>query len=161
MTAPETGMQTMRARLQRTLPYVVVLAIVSYLYFLSGKIDFVASGGRIGPNFWPKVILGMATVTCLYEIVKTLFFARAEGNLDGVLGSVLKETPVEAETVGKTEEVFPRLLWTGIVLTILYVVLIEKAGFFLCTVVYLAAFMWVGRYRRRALSAACSSCSCS
>ena len=148
MTAPETGLQTMRARLQRTLPYVVVLAIVSYLYFLSGKIDFVATGGRIGPNFWPKVILGMATVTCLYEIVKTLFFARAEGNLDGVLGSVLKETPVEAEMVGKTEEVFPRLLWTGIVLTILYVVLIEKLGFFLCTVVYLAAFMWVGRYRR-------------
>jgi putative tricarboxylic transport membrane protein len=33
-------------------------------------------------------------------------------------------------------------------MTILYVVLIEKLGFFLCTVIYLAAFMWVGRYRR-------------
>ncbi len=148
MIAPESAMQTMRARLQRTLPYVVVLAIVSYLYFLSGSIDFVATGGRIGPNFWPKVILGMATVTCLYEIVKTLFFARAEGNLDGVLGSVLKETPVEADTVSKTEAVFPRLLWTGIALTILYVVLIETLGFFLCTLIYLAAFMWIGRYRR-------------
>ena len=39
-------------------------------------------------------------------------------------------------------------MWTGIALTVLYVVLIETLGFFLCTFLYLAAFMWVGRYRR-------------
>ena len=138
----------MPARIVTILPYVVVLAIVSFLYVLVGRIDFVAPGGRIGPNFWPKVILWMAMATCLYEIVKTLFFGRSQGNLDGVLGSVLKETPVEADSVGKTEDTYPLLLWSGIAMTVLYVVLIETLGFFLCTFVYLAAFMWVGRYRR-------------
>jgi len=33
-------------------------------------------------------------------------------------------------------------------MTVLYVVLIETLGFFLCTAIYLALFMWVGRYRR-------------
>jgi putative tricarboxylic transport membrane protein len=39
-------------------------------------------------------------------------------------------------------------LWIGIAITVAYAVLIEKLGFFLCTFVYLAAFMWIGRYRR-------------
>jgi putative tricarboxylic transport membrane protein len=29
-----------------------------------------------------------------------------------------------------------------------YVVLIDRLGFFLCTFAYLAAFAWIGRYRR-------------
>ena len=140
----------MAVRMNRILPYVIVLAIVSYLYFLAGRIDFVAPGGRIGPNFWPKVILGMATVTCVYEIVKNLFFARREGggDLEGVLGSVLKDAPMEAGTADPEEKTYPQLLWAGIAMTVLYVVVIQTLGFFLCTFLYLAAFMWVGRYRR-------------
>ena len=140
----------MTARLNRILPYVIVLAIVSYLYFLAGRIDFVAPGGRIGPNFWPKVILGLATLTCLYEIIKILFFTKGEGegDLKGVLGSVLKDAPQEAGAAEAGENTYPWLLWTGIALTVLYVVVIEKLGFFLCTFLYLAIFMWVGRYRR-------------
>src|SRR5258708_5027269 len=82
------------------LPYAIVLAIVSYLYFLAGRIDFVAPGGRIGPNFWPKAILGLTTLTCLYEIAKNLIFAKRDGarDLEGVLGSVLKEVPQEIAT---------------------------------------------------------------
>lgn len=140
----------MAVRMNRILPYAIVLAIVSYLYFLAGRIDFVAPGGRIGPTFWPKAILGLATVTCVYEIGKNLFFAKHEGggDLEGVLGSVLKDAPQEAGTAEPEEKTYPLLLWAGIALTVLYVVLIEKLGFFLCTFLYLATFMWVGRYRR-------------
>lgn len=138
----------MTVRMNKILPYAIVLAIVSYLYFLAGRIDFVAPGGRIGPNVWPKAILGLATVTCVYEIVKNLFFAEREGDLEGVLGSVLKDAPNEAGTADPEEKTYPHLLWSGIALTVLYVVLVEKLGFFLCTFLYLAAFMWVGRYRR-------------
>ncbi len=146
------------ARISRIMPYLVVLAIASYLYFLAGRIDFVAPGGRIGPNFWPKTILTLAIVTCIYEIAKNLFFGRTKHDLEGVLSSVLKtvpmevpagaEAPPEAETAAPEERTYPHLLWTGIALTIAYVVLIDKLGFFLCTLFYLAAFMWVGRYRR-------------
>ena len=151
MTAGGTAMKEanlIAARMHRILPYVIVLAIVSYLYFLAGKIDFVAPGGRIGPNFWPKVILVPAMLTCAYEIAKNLFFGKAEGDLEGVLGSVLKEVPMETGTDAPHQKTYPHLLWTGIVMTIAYVVLIDQLGFFLCTLGYLAAFMWVGRYRR-------------
>jgi putative tricarboxylic transport membrane protein len=61
---------------------------------------------------------------------------------------VLKDIPADAVPDEPEGALYPRLLWTGIALTVLYVVLIEKLGFFLCTVIYLAAFMWIGRYRR-------------
>ena len=132
----------------KIVPYVIVLAIVSYLYFLATKIDFVAPGGRIGPDVWPKAILVLAMVACGYEIVKNLLFGRGDRDLEGVLGSVLKEVPKEAVPAEPETASYPHLLWAGIAMTILYVVLIERLGFFLCTVIYLAAFMRVGRYRR-------------
>jgi putative tricarboxylic transport membrane protein len=132
----------------KTLPYVIVLAIVSYLYFTATKIDFAAPGGRIGPDVWPKAILVLAMIACLYEIAKSFLFGKWGRDLPGVLGSVLKDVPMDAVPDEPEVASYPRLLWTGIAMTVLYVVLIEKLGFFLCTVIYLAAFVWVGRYRR-------------
>ena len=138
----------MSVRMHKVLPYVIVLAIVSYLYFLAAKMDFVAPGGRIGPDFWPKVILAMAMVACAYEIVKNLFFGKADRELEGVLASVLKDAPMELPIAAAQEKTYPHLLWTGIALTVGYALLIDKLGFFLCTLIYLVAFMWIGRYRR-------------
>jgi putative tricarboxylic transport membrane protein len=141
-------------RLQRVVPYVVVLAIVTFLYVLAGRIDFVAPGGRIGPDFWPKAILILAMVTCGYEIAKTLFFAKGrdgDADLEGVLGSVLKEVPAADASPPAAEAeqpTHPKLLWAGIALTVLYLFAVEKLGFFLCTALYLGLFMWIGRYRR-------------
>jgi putative tricarboxylic transport membrane protein len=143
----------MGTRLNRIVPYVIVLAIVSGLFVMAGRIDFVAPGGRIGPNFWPRMILSLAMIACVYEIVKRLFFARDEQDLEGVLGSVLKSAPADMradadDLDAPAERQYPHLLWTGIAMTVAYAVLIDKLGFFLCTLVYMAAFMWVGRYRR-------------
>ena len=138
----------MAVRMHKILPYAIVLAIVSYLYFLAAKIDFVAPGGRIGPDFWPKVILALTMMTCVYEIVKNLFFGKADRDLEGVLASVLKDAPMELPIAAAEEKTYPHLLWIGIAMTVAYAVLIEKVGFFLCTFIYLAAFMWIGRYRR-------------
>jgi putative tricarboxylic transport membrane protein len=138
----------MAVRMHKILPYMIVLAIVSYLYFLAAKMDFVAPGGRIGPDFWPKVILAMAMVACAYEIVKNLFFGKADHELEGVLASVLKDAPMELPIAAAEEKTYPHLLWIGIAMTVAYAVLIDKLGFFLCTLIYLVAFMWIGRYRR-------------
>ena len=139
----------MAVRMSKILPYVIVLAIVSYLYFLAARMDFVAPGGRIGPDFWPKVILAMAMAACAYEIVKNLFFGKADRDLEGVLASVLKDAPMELPIAAAEEEkTYPHLLWIGIAMTVAYAILIDKLGFFLCTFIYLAAFMWIGRYRR-------------
>ena len=47
----------MLARLRKIVPYVIVLAVAAFLYALANRIEFVAPGGRIGPDFWPKAIL--------------------------------------------------------------------------------------------------------
>ena len=136
----------MRNRLSKALPYLVVLAITAALFVMVNRIDFAAPGGRIGPDFWPKVILGLATLTCVYQIIRTLF-GRGE-EVGGVLESIVEEAPAETSESGAPGPRYPRLIIAGIALTIAYVVLIEALGFFLCTFAYLAAFPWIGRYRR-------------
>jgi putative tricarboxylic transport membrane protein len=80
--------------------------------------------------------------------VKTLLFGRTEADLAGVLGSVVKDVPDWEEPPEPESTRHPRLLWAGIILTVLYLFAIEKLGFFLCTTLYLGLFMFVGGYRR-------------
>ena len=77
-----------------------------------------------------------------------LFFGGSGEQVPGVLGSIIEETPPGEVRRDKPEAKYPRLIVGGIVLTVAYVVLIERLGFFLCTFAYLAAFAWIGRYRR-------------
>jgi putative tricarboxylic transport membrane protein len=130
-----------------------VLATTAGLFAMSTRIDFVAPGGRIGPDLWPKAMLALCVVTCLYQIVRTLLLDDGAGEATGVLESVIEETSAAADESAPSppkpaEPRFPMLLVAGIALTIAYVLAIERLGFFLCTVVYLAAFAWIGRYRR-------------
>lgn len=137
------------SHLRKNAPYVAVFTIAAYLYFLARQIDFAAPGGRIGPDFWPKAILLMAMATCVYEIVKNVFFGKAGKELAGVLQSIVAEAPADIAAVPEEEpKTYPQLLWIGIAMTIGYALLIETLGFFLCTFIYLAGFMLVGRYRR-------------
>jgi putative tricarboxylic transport membrane protein len=145
------------SHIRKNAPYVVVFAIAAYLYFLARQIDFAAPGGRIGPDFWPKAILLLAMATCAYEIVKNLFFGKAGNELAGVLQSIVEEAPAEIAALPEEEQrTYPHLLLIGTAMTIGYVLLIERLGFFLCTFIYLAGFMLVGRYRRVAVVLATS-----
>jgi putative tricarboxylic transport membrane protein len=138
----------------KILPYVVVLAIVIYLYYVAGRMEFAAPGGRIGPDFWPKTILLMAMVTCVYEIVKSLFFAKADHEIGGVLQSIVADAP--DASADEPQQTYPWRLLIGMVLTLAYAFLIEPLGFFVCTMLYLAAFMYVGRYCRHGVIIASS-----
>lgn len=138
--------RTKRAR--KALPYALLLAGAVFFYHLATKFDFVAPGGRIGPDFWPKAVLGLLIASCAYELVKIVFFERSPADLSGVLQEIMHAAPAEETQAGKEAGPFPQLLAAGIVLTLAYVSLIDKLGFFLCTFLYLVAFMYVGRYRR-------------
>lgn len=141
-------MNPLLLRLNKIVPYVVVLAIVSYLYLVAGRMEFAAPGGRIGPDFWPKAILIMAMVTCAYEIVKSLFFGKGDKELGGVLQSIVAEAPETVEDAEGGQKLYPWRLLAGIILTLAYALTIEVLGFFICTALFLAGFMFVGRYRR-------------
>ena len=86
----------MLIRIRKIVPYVIVLAITGYLYFVASQIAFAAPGGRIGPDRWPKAVLLLAMATCAYEIIKTLFFGKVDEGVGGVLESIVEEAPSES-----------------------------------------------------------------
>jgi putative tricarboxylic transport membrane protein len=132
-------------RLLRASPYIVVQLAAMYLYQVAGRIEFPAAPGRIGPDFWPKSILVLLGLVCFYEIIKNLLVGETF-TAAGLLEKLMKDS---GATEGEEKlRSYPLLLVGGIVLTIIYVATIDKLGFFLATIAYLALFMVIGRYRR-------------
>jgi putative tricarboxylic transport membrane protein len=80
-------------------------------------------------------------IVCVAEMARVAFFAKPE---EPEAPSLHAAAPVADED----SERFPTLLAGGIGITVLYVPAMEYIGFFLATIIYLAAFMWIGRYRR-------------
>ena len=134
----------MLSRLLRAAPYIVVQIAAMYLYQVAGRIDFPAAPGRIGPDFWPKSILVLLGLVCVYEIIKNLLIGETF-TAAGLLENFMKDS---GEAGGEEKlRSYPLLLGGGIVLTIIYVLTISTLGFFLATIAYLALFMVLGRYR--------------
>src|SRR4030042_5581448 len=123
---------------KRIIPYVIILLVSLYFYYLAGQFRFSAKAGNLGPDFWPKLLLGLTMVACLYEIIKTAFFLRIEPQKKTV-----EEQPAKAASKKQT---YPGLLVIGIVMTVAYAYFVTKLGFVLCTFLYFALFMIVGRY---------------
>lgn len=136
----------MLRRAGRAAPYAVLLGAAAYFYHLAGRFDFAGPAGRIGPDAWPKIILGLLAAVCLYETGRS-FLGSAAGAASGLLQSLMARAADDADGVYIADR-SPRLLLGGIAVTIAYVLLVDVIGFFVATALYLAAFMTVGRYRR-------------
>lgn len=140
-------------RLLRASPYIVLQIAAMYFYQVAGRIDFPAAPGRIGPDFWPKSILVLLGLVCVYEIIKNLLIGETF-TAAGLLEKLMKDSgEVEGE---EKQRSYPLILAGGIVLTIIYVLTISSLGFFLATIAYLALFMVMGRYRNWTVIAASS-----
>ena len=63
-------------KLKKIVPYVIILLVSLYFYHLAGHFRFSAKPGNLGPDFWPKLLLGLTMAACFYEIIKTAFFLR-------------------------------------------------------------------------------------
>jgi len=156
------GKRSMMHRLKAQVPYVIVLLISGYLYYRATQFDFVAPGERIGPDVWPKAILILSMLTCAYEIIKNLLFTRGGGEVPGVRESIIEEAPAEGRPAEQKprDELPPRLssamLIAGTLMTLAYAAFINTLGFFICTVLFLAGFTLIGRYRRPGVIVAAS-----
>jgi putative tricarboxylic transport membrane protein len=139
----------LRRKAARIAPYVIVLAIAGMLYRSASRIDYFAPAGRIGPDFWPKMVLILMIATCVYEIVKIGLFSK-ESSASGVLQTLSASPPTDESHPPAADEgrTYPVLLGLGIAVTVLYAAVVPIAGFFLTTFSYLVAFMLIGRYRR-------------
>ena len=135
----------MRAsRLQGALPYAVVLAGAAFLFAVAGRFQFAVKPGELGPDVWPKAILVLAMLVCLYEIVRRVL-VRRDRRVGGMIETIVGEAGEEG-SAPPARSLY--LLAAGIGLTVLYAASLETVGFFFATAVFLAVFMIVGRYRR-------------
>jgi hypothetical protein len=144
----------MPERLRLVLPHSVMLLVSIALYWAAMQIDSggAASGGRIGPDFWPKVVIGFMALLCVYEIIKRLVLHTtftAKGLTDELI-----QPPAEAvdptmgsDDVGPERE-YPRMLWAGLAAIVGYVLVVPYLGFFLTTLLFLATFIRIGGFRR-------------
>ena len=123
-------------RWRELVPYAALLAGAVFLYYKTGTFAAIGRSGQLGPDVWPRAILGLLAFVCFFEL------GRRVASWRKAPAQERKQSAVEPE-----EERYPWLLAAGVAITILYVPGVEFLGFFPCTVLYLAAFMWIGRYR--------------
>lgn len=120
-------------------PYAVGLVIALALYAYSGTIVYTARGDALGPEAWPRLAILLLGGSCLFEIGRRLIADNKDAT--GFMESFEKE---EEE---KPTPSYPLLLITGIALMAVYAVAMPYLGFILGTFLFLAAFMYVGRFR--------------
>lgn len=129
-----------KSLLRSILPYVVGFGIAVALYIYIGQVEYTPRAGALGPEVWPRLAILLMGASCLFELGRRLI----AGNRDaaGIIEMFDREPHTE-----QPEPVYPKLLIGGIVLMGIYAVLLPILGFILGTFLFLAAFMYVGRYR--------------
>lgn len=143
----------MRARLRLALPYAVLLFAAALLYYATTLIDRPGSGGnRLGPDFWPKVIIAAMAILCIYEIGKRLIIGvtrDATGLTAGLINapSEAEGPPAVSDQAAETPRDNRRLA-AGLLLIAAFVFGVAYVGFFIGTALFLASFSWIGGFRR-------------
>ena len=124
--------------MRRILPHAVLLAATVLLWVAARRIE-TGSGGRVGPDLWPKAVLGFMALLCIYEIARRLLTRDSEG----AAGLVKMDAGVV-----EPRRLHPRMLAAGIALIAGYVIAVPWVGFFAATTAFLASFIWAGGFRR-------------
>jgi putative tricarboxylic transport membrane protein len=129
-----------------------MLGASALLYVAAMRIDAPVSlsATRIGPDSWPKFIIGTIAALCVYEIVKRLLIGTsftATGLLQGLNRA---PNPADREIAAIVPEEHNGKLLAGIALIAAFVFGVQYVGFFTGTAVFLGAFAWIGGFRRPA-----------
>jgi len=131
-----------RERLKAASAYLCILAGASFFYAMAERIQFDNVPGRIGPDFWPKLILGLTIIACLWSSIRVVFLEGAARPA----GEIVDQAPELAEF--DEPEIYPLRVWAAIFGTLAYIWVITIAGFFLSTFVFLFFIIFVAGYRR-------------
>lgn len=144
-------------RLFRIVPYALVGTASGYLYYVATHFEYHRRAGTLGPDFWPEAILTLMIATCIFEILRIAFSPKGGAPAAGVLEDMTEESAEAHGDAGRAvAESHPILLLIGMGATLGYVAVVQRLGFFLSTVIYLAAFLVIGGYRRWGVIAAVS-----
>lgn len=140
----------MRLVQSTALPYLLILGVCLLLLMRAFSIPE-GPDGQLGADIWPKAILVLAIATCAWELVRNFMGAGVRG--DATSARRIEEPPGEPVD-DPLDKVPPWLPWAGIALTVGYAAMLTELGYFLATLVFTAAFVYFGNYRRPAVALA-------
>lgn len=140
MEATSEQAAMLRQRARAALPYLAVFAVGAFLYYSAENFEFEEASGRIGPGAWPKLILLLLLASAVW----------------GMGSSALRnsrstqESPDQDETaiLIRPPEIYPSLVWVAVAATVGYLLVMPFIGFFLATIIYSFALIYLGHYRR-------------
>src|SRR5262245_23975529 len=107
--------------LRRAVPYAAVMMVGAYLYWLALSFEFPSVPGRLGPDAWPKIVLGLLLITCLVGLVNS--FRRADVPADRAAAG--ESRPVLPGDIADEEDAGPSrygLVAMGFALFLVYAV---------------------------------------
>jgi putative tricarboxylic transport membrane protein len=125
-------------------PYVLIMGAAVGLYYVADHIAYTAIPDQIGPDRWPKMIIGMLFFVCGFEIVRRL-----------VAGDAARDVTSESEgldaSLAMPHTTQPGRVIGTIVVTVVYLFMLDFCGFFSSTIVYSACLMWLGGLHKPAI----------
>jgi putative tricarboxylic transport membrane protein len=134
----------MTSRLKSVLPYAMLLGVAAGLFWLTGSISYTARPGQLGPDFWPKVAIGLIAAVSIYEVLRRLFTASA-AETRGIADELGRDEAAGTEYSAARGSVI--LLLAGVILTLAYAILLGRLGFILASFGFLVLFMYLGGIR--------------
>jgi putative tricarboxylic transport membrane protein len=129
-------------------PYLIVLGIAGWVYYVADHISFTAIPNQMGPDRWPKMITATLALVSAFEIIRRLLFSAP------VIADV-EESGLEEELI-HPKQTHIAMVFGTIVATIIYIVALERCGFAASTVIYSACLMSLGGFRRPLVIALCA-----
>jgi putative tricarboxylic transport membrane protein len=127
--------------LARSAPFIAIMGAALYFYHRANHLDFDAMPGRAGPDLWPKIILGLMILTCAIGIIKS-FLARSTPG-----ANLLKLLAPQASDDEESTRTWLHLPLLCCVLFGGYVLWLDTIGFVIGTMLLIAGFLVIGRYR--------------
>ncbi len=138
----------MRSSLVRdVVPYLVVLSAACFLYYRASQIVYSSIPGRLGPDAWPKISIVCLAVVCVIAIIRRIFAAFFGVQASGEKHELL-DVGSDEDMEALSEESHPVLVGAAIAATVLFLLVIETAGFFISAFVFIGTLMWLGGVRR-------------
>lgn len=146
-------------RVLRATPYLVLLLFSFFCLWSLSTIDAGSADGRLGPAFWPRLVLSLMALLCVYESLKRL--AGAKDQFSGFIerqeqaaergeevGSVKTLMAPKAEPQDEPADPIqmPKLLG-GVLLIAGYAIGIQVVGFFVSSTLFLSLFAAIGGFR--------------
>lgn len=146
-------------RVQRAIPYLVLMCFSFFCLWSLSDITAGSSEGRLGPAFWPRLILSLMALLCIYEALKRLagakdqfsgFIQRQEeaaehGEEVGSVKTLMAKSPSVEDS--PDEPIQPMKLFGGLALIASYAIGIQVIGFFCSSALFLSLFSAVGGFR--------------